>query len=115
MGGPGPGVLPAVCPAPWGMKVPADPASRRGPTPWARPLTRTTMDVELFADTQKRRLFIPNLEISREIPSSYTLEDAERDARQGPCWSICAAWTWRSPRTWPRSPSPGSFQTWSRA
>ena len=45
-------------------------------------LTRTTMDVELFADTQKRRLFIPNLQVSREIPSSYTLADAEADARR---------------------------------
>ncbi len=45
-------------------------------------LTRTTMDVILFADTQKRRLFIPNLNVSREIPREYTLEQAKEDARR---------------------------------
>jgi len=45
-------------------------------------LTRSTMDVILFADTQKRRLFIPNLNISREIPRDYTLERAKEDAKR---------------------------------
>ncbi|BBD09414.1 hydantoinase/oxoprolinase family protein [Desulfovibrio ferrophilus] len=45
-------------------------------------LTRTTMDVELFADTQKKRMFIPGLGIATDIPASYTLEQAERDAEK---------------------------------
>ncbi|MDY7002042.1 MAG: hydantoinase/oxoprolinase family protein, partial [Thermodesulfobacteriota bacterium] len=45
-------------------------------------LTRTTMDVGLFADTQKRRLFIPNLNVACEISRDYDLERAKGDARR---------------------------------
>ncbi len=44
-------------------------------------LSRTTMEVELFADTEKKRMIIPNLNVNREIPANYNLEDARRDAR----------------------------------
>ncbi|MGE4504631.1 MAG: hydantoinase/oxoprolinase family protein [Desulfovibrionaceae bacterium] len=43
-------------------------------------LTRTTTDLELFADTQRHTLFIPALGHRENIPASYTLEDAKRDA-----------------------------------
>jgi N-methylhydantoinase A/oxoprolinase/acetone carboxylase beta subunit len=45
-------------------------------------LTRTTCDLELFADTQKRQLFFPALGEERGIPSSYNLEQAEKDTRE---------------------------------
>ncbi len=45
-------------------------------------LTRTTCDLELFADTQKRQLFFPALGEERSIGSSYTLEQAEKDTRK---------------------------------
>ncbi len=44
-------------------------------------LTRTTMELELFADTFKRRMLIPKLGIEQEVPKSYTLEQAEIDVR----------------------------------
>ncbi len=44
-------------------------------------LTRTTMDVELFADTAKGVLFIPNLDVSLKVPREYSLQQAEEDAR----------------------------------
>jgi N-methylhydantoinase A/oxoprolinase/acetone carboxylase beta subunit len=44
-------------------------------------LTSPTMEVELFADTEKRRLLIPNLNIDQKIDVSYTLDDAKDDAR----------------------------------
>ncbi|MBU1247913.1 MAG: hydantoinase/oxoprolinase family protein, partial [Proteobacteria bacterium] len=43
-------------------------------------LTRTTTDLELFADTQKHILFIPVLGHRENIPGSYSLEEAKRDA-----------------------------------
>jgi N-methylhydantoinase A/oxoprolinase/acetone carboxylase beta subunit len=43
-------------------------------------LTRTTMDIELFADTQKRRMIVPAMDHVAEIPKSYNLEDATNDA-----------------------------------
>ena len=36
----------------------------------------------MFADTQKKRMFIPGLGIASDIPSSYTLEQAEQDAER---------------------------------
>lgn len=43
-------------------------------------LTRTTLDIELFADTQKGKMFIPNLDIAKSIPRNYTLDEAKADA-----------------------------------
>lgn len=43
-------------------------------------LTRTTWELELFADTQRHVLFIPTLSYRENVPSSYDLEDAKRDA-----------------------------------
>jgi N-methylhydantoinase A/oxoprolinase/acetone carboxylase beta subunit len=45
-------------------------------------LTRTSLDLELFADTNKGLMFIPNLGVETPITSSYTLKDAERDAKR---------------------------------
>ncbi|MBW1645140.1 MAG: hydantoinase/oxoprolinase family protein [Deltaproteobacteria bacterium] len=45
-------------------------------------LTRTTMEIELFADTEKKQFFIPNLEISKKIPFQYSLEEAISDGKQ---------------------------------
>ncbi len=42
-------------------------------------LTRMTMEVELFADTGKKTMFIPNLDIKRTVDSSYSLNDARQD------------------------------------
>jgi len=39
-------------------------------------LTRSTMELELFADTEKKTLMIPELDIAEEIPFQYSLEDA---------------------------------------
>lgn len=44
-------------------------------------LTRPTMEIELFADTEKRRLLVPNLNIDKKVDVSYTLADAQDDAR----------------------------------
>ncbi len=44
-------------------------------------LTRTTFELELFADTQKKQLFFPNLGEEKHISDKYTLKDAENDAR----------------------------------
>ena len=43
-------------------------------------LTRTTTDMELFADTERHVMFIPSLGHKENIPTDYTLKDAERDA-----------------------------------
>ena len=43
-------------------------------------LTRTTMEIELFADTQKRRMIIPALGHETEIARNYDLEQAKEDA-----------------------------------
>ena len=45
-------------------------------------LTRTTMDIELFADTERGVLIVPSLNINREIQKGYTLEHATDDARR---------------------------------
>lgn len=44
-------------------------------------LTRTTLDVELFADTQRGTLFIPSLGVTREIPKNYTLLQAQAEVK----------------------------------
>jgi N-methylhydantoinase A/oxoprolinase/acetone carboxylase beta subunit len=43
-------------------------------------LTRTTWDLELFADTEKNMLFIPSLSMRQNIPRTYSLEEAKKDA-----------------------------------
>lgn len=43
-------------------------------------VTRTTFEIELFADTQRRRLVIPGLHINKEIPQAFRLADAEKEA-----------------------------------
>ncbi len=43
-------------------------------------LTRNSWDVELFADTEKNVMFIPSLVHRENIPGSYNIEDAKRDA-----------------------------------
>jgi N-methylhydantoinase A/oxoprolinase/acetone carboxylase beta subunit len=43
-------------------------------------LTRTTTDIELFADTEKGVMFIPSLGYRENIPRGYKLHDAEKDA-----------------------------------
>ena len=39
-------------------------------------LTRSTMEIELFADTEKKTLIIPELEVVEDIPYQYSLDDA---------------------------------------
>jgi hypothetical protein len=43
-------------------------------------LTRSTWDLELFADTEKNMLFIPSLSHRQNIPRTYSLEEAKKDA-----------------------------------
>ncbi len=43
-------------------------------------LTRTTWELELFADTQRHVLFIPSLSYRENVHSSYNLKDARKDA-----------------------------------
>ena len=43
-------------------------------------LTRTTWELELFADTQRNVLFIPSLSYRENVPTSYDQADAEKDA-----------------------------------
>jgi N-methylhydantoinase A/oxoprolinase/acetone carboxylase beta subunit len=43
-------------------------------------LSRPTLSTELFADTQRGRMVIPGFDLEREIPVSYSLEDAQADA-----------------------------------
>ena len=45
-------------------------------------LTRTTLDLELFADTQKKILFVPKLGIQEKIEKNYNIERAKDDARK---------------------------------
>ncbi len=45
-------------------------------------LTRTTMDIDLHADTEKGSMFIPTLGVQKRITPAYSLKDAEEDARQ---------------------------------
>jgi len=42
-------------------------------------LTKMTMEVELFADTGKKTMLIPNLDIRRKVSSSYSLNNARQD------------------------------------
>lgn len=43
-------------------------------------LARTTVDIELFADTGRKQLLVPALNIKETISSGYSLSDAEADA-----------------------------------
>ncbi len=43
-------------------------------------LTRTTTDLELFADTERRMLLVPHLSVQKSVGRDYTLEVARRDA-----------------------------------
>ncbi|MBG0790189.1 MAG: hydantoinase/oxoprolinase family protein [Desulfovibrionaceae bacterium] len=43
-------------------------------------LTRTTWELEVFADTQRHVLFIPSLSYRENIPTRYCLDDAKKDA-----------------------------------
>ncbi len=43
-------------------------------------LARTTFEIELFADTRKGKMIVPNLKRERPVPESYSLNDAEKDA-----------------------------------
>ncbi len=43
-------------------------------------LAKTTIDIELFADTDRGTLLIPNIGVRQKVPKNYTLKDAERDA-----------------------------------
>ncbi|MFV0421200.1 hydantoinase/oxoprolinase family protein [Oleidesulfovibrio sp.] len=45
-------------------------------------LTRTTAELELFADTEKGRMFVPTLGLRRDVSSRYTLNEAIADARK---------------------------------
>lgn len=44
-------------------------------------LSKATKEVELFADTEKGELIIPNLGIKKKIDKSYNLFQAEKDAK----------------------------------
>ncbi|MFW5488993.1 MAG: hydantoinase/oxoprolinase family protein [Desulfovibrio sp.] len=44
-------------------------------------LTRTTHNVELFADTERLRMHIPSIGLSKTIERDYDLDEAVRDAR----------------------------------
>ncbi|OEU66827.1 MAG: hydantoinase [Desulfovibrio sp. S3730MH75] len=43
-------------------------------------LTRTTTEIELFADTERGVMFIPSLGYRENVPRTYDLEAAEKDA-----------------------------------
>ncbi len=43
-------------------------------------LARTTFEIELFADTGKGKMIVPNLNIRKPVKESYSLKDAEKDA-----------------------------------
>ncbi|MBI9111771.1 hydantoinase/oxoprolinase family protein [Maridesulfovibrio ferrireducens] len=43
-------------------------------------LTRTTTEIELFADTERGVMFIPSLGYRENVPRNYKLENAEKDA-----------------------------------
>ncbi len=43
-------------------------------------LARTTMYIELLADTERGRLLIPDIGVSKGISRTYSLEEAQRDA-----------------------------------
>lgn len=43
-------------------------------------VARTTVDIELFADTQRCRLLVPNLNVNIRIPQNYDVDNAVEDA-----------------------------------
>jgi hypothetical protein len=45
-------------------------------------LTKATFGIELFADTQKRWFFVPELGVSSSLSLPYSLEEAKEDAKQ---------------------------------
>ncbi len=45
-------------------------------------LARTTLYLDVLADTEKRRLIIPDIQVNIAIPSGYSREEAERDAKK---------------------------------
>jgi len=44
-------------------------------------LAKTTIEIELFADTGRGFLLIPNIGVRQDISAGYTLREAEKDAR----------------------------------
>lgn len=61
----------------WNVKVPqyAEVANAIGAA-----VARTTVDIELFADTQRCRLLVPNLNVNIRIPQEYDVDNAIEDA-----------------------------------
>ncbi len=45
-------------------------------------LARTTLEIELFADTGRGELLIPNLDVRKNITSRYSIDEAIDDARR---------------------------------
>jgi N-methylhydantoinase A/oxoprolinase/acetone carboxylase beta subunit len=45
-------------------------------------LSKTTFELELFADTTKGFLVIPNIDVKETITKTYTLEEAEKHAKE---------------------------------
>ena len=45
-------------------------------------LTRSTMDIELFADTEREVLIVPRLSVQKSVGRNYSLEDARLDAEK---------------------------------
>ncbi len=45
-------------------------------------VTRTTMELELFADTERQVLLVPRLSVQKKISANYSLEQARKDAVQ---------------------------------
>ena len=45
-------------------------------------VTRTTIDMQVFADTEKGRLLIPRLGVQKDISREFTKEEAEQEAIQ---------------------------------
>jgi N-methylhydantoinase A/oxoprolinase/acetone carboxylase beta subunit len=54
-------------------------------------LTRSTMDIELFADTEREVLLVPRLSVQKSIGRNYSLEDARLAAEQYLLASVEAA------------------------
>lgn len=52
-------------------------------------LTRTTAELELFADTEKGELFIPTTGIRRKVDKRYTLDDARAEAQAALVDKLC--------------------------
>jgi len=80
MGGPARAFLEELS-AGMGMKVEV-PANYAVANAIGAALARTTLYLEVLADTEKRRLMIPDIGVDLEIPSNYSLEEAERDAKK---------------------------------